>query len=147
MHRTTVRAIALLAFLGGPLPSSPAFAQATPTEPAPSSSSPGTPPASSAPAPAAPSVSTPPPAAAPTPPPAAAAPTPAPPVASAPAAPMLPAKGLDGMDVFSSDGQQVGKVVKVNVIAEGKMKDVEVHSSGFLASSRALTFYRLTNSP
>jgi sporulation protein YlmC with PRC-barrel domain len=106
MHRTTVRAIALLAFLGGPLPSSPAFAQATPTEPAPSSSSPGTPPA-------------------------AAAPTPAPPVASAPAAPMLPAKGLDGMDVFSSDGQQVGKVVKVNVIAEGKVKDVEVHSSGF----------------
>ena len=44
---------------------------------------------------------------------------------------MLPAKGLDGLDVFSSDGQQVGKVVKVNVLAEGKVKDVEVHSSGF----------------
>jgi sporulation protein YlmC with PRC-barrel domain len=46
--------------------------------------------------------------------------------------PALVAKEIEGLDVFSSDGQQIGKVAKVNVIADGKVKDVEVQSGGFL---------------
>ena len=49
-----------------------------------------------------------------------------------PAPPALVAKEIEGLDVFSSDGQQVGKVSMVNVIADGKVKDVEVQSGGFL---------------
>jgi sporulation protein YlmC with PRC-barrel domain len=41
------------------------------------------------------------------------------------------AKDIEGLDVFGSDGQQVGKVAKVNV-ADGSVKDVEVRSGGFL---------------
>ena len=48
------------------------------------------------------------------------------------APPALVAKEIEGLDVFSSDGQQIGKVAKVNVIADGKVKDVEVQSGGFL---------------
>jgi len=50
----------------------------------------------------------------------------------APVPPALVANEIQGLDVFSSDGQQVGKVAKVNVIADGKVKDVEVQSGGFL---------------
>lgn len=49
-----------------------------------------------------------------------------------PAPPAMVAKEIQGLDVFSSDGQQVGKVAKVNVVADGKVKDVEVQSGGFL---------------
>ena len=48
------------------------------------------------------------------------------------AAPTLVAKEIEGLDVFGSDGQQLGKVVKVNLVADGKVKDVEVQSRGFL---------------
>jgi hypothetical protein len=59
--------------------------------------------------------------------------------AAAPAAPASPvttvptlkAKDLEGLDAFGSDGQQVGKVVKVNVLPDGNVKDAEIHSSGF----------------
>jgi hypothetical protein len=44
----------------------------------------------------------------------------------------LVAGEIQGLDVFSLDGQQVGKVAKVNVVADGKVKDVEVQSAGFL---------------
>jgi hypothetical protein len=50
------------------------------------------------------------------------------PVATVPA---LKAKDLEGLDAFGSDGQQVGKVVKVNVMPDGNVKDAEIHSSGF----------------
>jgi hypothetical protein len=53
---------------------------------------------------------------------------PANPVATVPA---LKAKDLQGLDAFGSDGQQVGKVVKVNVLPDGNVKDAEIHSSGF----------------
>jgi hypothetical protein len=59
-----------------------------------------------------------------TPPPAAATPTPAPPA--------LTASDLQGLDVFGSEGQQLGKVAKVNSAPDGKVKDVEVQSGGFL---------------
>src|SRR5262245_60973437 len=72
-------------------------------------------------------------------PPRAAAPTPVPPSTSqnsptppAPAAPPLDAKDLQGLDVFASGGQQLGKVTKVNTSPDGKIKDVEVQSAGFL---------------
>jgi sporulation protein YlmC with PRC-barrel domain len=42
------------------------------------------------------------------------------------------AKDLEGKDAFSSDGQQVGKVTKVEVLADGNVKAVEIQSSGFL---------------
>ena len=59
--------------------------------------------------------------------------------AAAPAAPASPVttvptlkpKDLEGLDAFGSDGQQVGKVVKVNVLPDGNVKDAEIHSSGF----------------
>lgn len=56
--------------------------------------------------------------------------------AAAPASPVttvptLKAKDLEGLDAFGSDGQQVGKVVKVNVLPDGNVKDAEIHSSGF----------------
>jgi hypothetical protein len=54
--------------------------------------------------------------------------TPANPVATVPA---LKATDLEGLDAFGSDGQQVGKVVKVNVQADGNVKDAEIRSSGF----------------
>jgi sporulation protein YlmC with PRC-barrel domain len=69
------------------------------------------------------------------------APQPTPPSAStpsasstppAPPAPSLAPKDLQGLDVFGSEGQQLGKVAKVNVAADGKVKDVEVQSGGFL---------------
>ena len=46
----------------------------------------------------------------------------------------LVASEIQGLDVFSQDGQQVGKVAKVNVIADGKVKDVEVQSGDSLDS-------------
>jgi sporulation protein YlmC with PRC-barrel domain len=56
----------------------------------------------------------------------------APPSRSAsPLAPALPAKDIQGLDVFGSDGQQVGKIAKVNV-TDGTVRDVEVQSVGFL---------------
>lgn len=66
-------------------------------------------------------------------PPANGAQTPVPPAATAqPAspAPALTAKDLEGLDVFGSEGQAVGKVAKVNV-ADGKVQSVEVHSGGW----------------
>jgi PRC-barrel domain len=45
--------------------------------------------------------------------------------------PTLKAKDLEGLDAFGSDGQQVGKVVKVNVLPDGNVKDAEIRSSGF----------------
>jgi hypothetical protein len=65
--------------------------------------------------------------------------TPGPASAAAPAAPASPvttvptfkAKDLEGLDAFGSDGQQVGKVVKVNVLPDGNAKDAEIRSSGF----------------
>jgi hypothetical protein len=53
---------------------------------------------------------------------------PASPVTTAPA---LKAKDLEGLDAFGSDGQQVGKVVKANVLSDGNVKDAEIRSSGF----------------
>src|SRR5262245_27595591 len=50
---------------------------------------------------------------------------------SSPVAPVLTAKDIQGLDVFGTDGQQVGKIAKVNV-ANGTVKDVEVQSAGFL---------------
>ena len=52
--------------------------------------------------------------------------------APSPISPPIIAKDIQGLDVFSSDGQQVGKVAKVNVISDGNVKDVEVQSGGFL---------------
>lgn len=46
--------------------------------------------------------------------------------------PSLSPKDLQGFDVFGSEGQQLGKVAKVNVAPDGKVKDVEVQSGGFL---------------
>ena len=63
------------------------------------------------------------------------APTPSPPTASnipSPVSPAIVAKDIQGLDVFGSDGQQVGKIAKVNVVADGYVKDVEVQSGGFL---------------
>lgn len=52
--------------------------------------------------------------------------------APSPISPPIIGKDIQGLDVFSSDGQQVGKVAKVNVISDGNVKDVEVQSGGFL---------------
>jgi sporulation protein YlmC with PRC-barrel domain len=52
-------------------------------------------------------------------------------VAASPSPPVLVAKEIQGLDVFGSDGQQVGKIAKVNV-ADGAVRDVEVQSGGFL---------------
>ena len=45
--------------------------------------------------------------------------------------PTLKAKDLEGLDAFGSDGQQVGKVVKVNALPDGNAKNAEIRSSGF----------------
>ena len=50
---------------------------------------------------------------------------------AAPVAPALTAKDIQGLDVFGSDGQQVGKIAKVNV-TDGAIRNVEVQSVGFL---------------
>jgi sporulation protein YlmC with PRC-barrel domain len=50
---------------------------------------------------------------------------------AAPVAPALTAKDIQGLDVFGSDGQQVGKIAKVNV-TDGAVRNVEVQSVGFL---------------
>ena len=42
------------------------------------------------------------------------------------------AKDLEGKDAFSSDGQQVGKVTKVEALPDGNVKAIEIQSSGFL---------------
>jgi hypothetical protein len=42
-----------------------------------------------------------------------------------------PGPGVDG-DGVSHNGQQLGKVKKVNVTADGRVTDVEVSSAGFL---------------
>ncbi len=47
-----------------------------------------------------------------------------------PAAPVITAKDLEGLDVFGSEGRQVGKVTKVNE-SDGKVKNIEVQSSGY----------------
>ena len=46
--------------------------------------------------------------------------------------PSLSSKDLEGFDVFGSEGQQLGKVAKVNVASDGKVKDVEVQGGGLL---------------
>ena len=49
-----------------------------------------------------------------------------------PAPPPGPKAGdVKGLDVFGSDGQQVGRVVNATETPEGRVKDVEVHSRGF----------------
>lgn len=53
------------------------------------------------------------------------------PVATPVAAPGPKAKDLEGRDVFGSDAQQIGKVTKVETMPDGKVKGIEVHSSGF----------------
>ena len=50
----------------------------------------------------------------------------------APPPPTINAKEIEGLDVFGSDGQQVGKIAKVNLISDGNVKDVEIQSGGFL---------------
>jgi sporulation protein YlmC with PRC-barrel domain len=47
-------------------------------------------------------------------------------------APIVIAKELQGLNVFGSEGQLVGKIAKVNVLPSGKVKDVEIRSRGFL---------------
>jgi hypothetical protein len=62
--------------------------------------------------------------------PAAAAAVPTPP---APATlPPFNAKEIEGLDVFSSGGQQLGKVTKVTTLPDGKLGNIEVQSRGFL---------------
>jgi sporulation protein YlmC with PRC-barrel domain len=56
-------------------------------------------------------------------------PTPAAPSLATTVAPALTAKDLEGVDVFGSDGQQIGKVTKVDE-ANGKVTSVEVKSPG-----------------
>lgn len=48
-----------------------------------------------------------------------------------PAPPMPSVKDLEGKDAFSSDSQQLGKVSKANTLPDGKVKDIEIQSSGF----------------
>jgi sporulation protein YlmC with PRC-barrel domain len=50
---------------------------------------------------------------------------------ASPVAPALTARDIQGLDVFGSDGQQVGKIAKVNV-TDGAVRNVEVQSVGFL---------------
>ena len=56
-------------------------------------------------------------------------PTPTAPSPATTVAPALTAKDLEGVDVFGSDGQQIGKVTKVDE-ANGKVTSVEVKSPG-----------------
>ena len=64
------------------------------------------------------------------------------PVATVPA---LKAKDLEGLDAFGSDGQQVGKVVKVNVLTDGNVKDAQIRCPDSSAFSRASTSCRPTS--
>ena len=65
--------------------------------------------------------------------------TPSPAAEAAPKSASLPApqptaisaNELQDVDVFGSDGQQVGKISKVNVISDGRVKDVEIRSDGW----------------
>jgi PRC-barrel domain len=41
-------------------------------------------------------------------------------------------KELQGLDVFGSEGQLIGKIAAVNVFPDGNVKDVEIQSRGFL---------------
>jgi sporulation protein YlmC with PRC-barrel domain len=45
-------------------------------------------------------------------------------------APAFTAKDLEGVDVFGSEGQQIGNVAKVNALPYGKVTNVEVQSQG-----------------
>ena len=56
-------------------------------------------------------------------------PTPTAPSPATTVAPALTAKDLEGVDVFGSDGQQIGKVTKFDE-ANGKVTSVEVKSPG-----------------
>jgi hypothetical protein len=47
-------------------------------------------------------------------------------------APSFTSKDLQGLDVFASEGQLFGKIARVNVLPDGKVKEVEVVSHGFL---------------
>jgi PRC-barrel domain protein len=49
-----------------------------------------------------------------------------------PLSPPPAAKEYEGRDVFTSDGQQLGKVTKANTQSDGNVKDIEVQSAGFL---------------
>jgi hypothetical protein len=95
--------------VGTPSPSPPTSAQSTPT--------PGATASKTSPAAAAPST------------PQQAA---QPPAALSPAVASLNPKELQGLDAFASGGQQLGKVTKVDTLPDGKVKDVELQSSGFL---------------
>ena len=71
-------------------------------------------------------------------PPATASPPAPPAVAPAPTTPPTPApppgpkaRDYQGLDVFGSDSQQIGKVVKASETPDGKVSDIEIHSSGF----------------
>jgi len=55
-----------------------------------------------------------------------------PPAAPAAAVPSLNPKELQGLDVFASGGQQLGTVTRVDTLPDGKVKDVELQSGGFL---------------
>ena len=61
-----------------------------------------------------------------------AAAAPAPTSSATVAAPPFNAKELEGLDVFSSGGQQLGKVTKVTTLQDGKLGNIEVQSKGFL---------------
>jgi sporulation protein YlmC with PRC-barrel domain len=104
-----VALLALALAAGGALAQS-----ATPEQPKAAVNPPASPPAQSTPAPAAPPAT------------ASALTTPAP--VPAP----INAKELQGLDVFSSGGQQLGKVARVTTLPDGKVKDIEVQSAGFL---------------
>jgi hypothetical protein len=64
--------------------------------------------------------------------PAQAAPSSTPQTAPAATVPSLNPKDLQGLDVFASGGQQLGTVTKVDTLPDGKVKDVELKSAGFL---------------
>ena len=59
--------------------------------------------------------------------------TPAPAQPQPPTPPPGPkASAFKGLDVFGSDGQQIGKVVTATEAPDGAAKEIEVRSSGFL---------------
>jgi len=64
--------------------------------------------------------------------PAPAAPSSTPPVTPVATVPSLNPKELQGLEVFATGGQQLGTVTKVSTLADGKVKDVELKSGGFL---------------
>jgi len=61
-----------------------------------------------------------------------AVPSSTPPAAPAVVVPSLNPKELQGLDVFASGGQQLGTVTKVDTLPDGKVKDIELKSAGFL---------------